>query len=388
MFKKVLAVLCFSLSFVNRVSFAEISSEEFGKHVLSGMNISAGATFVIQGTNNANGDDLSGKGEDITDASYSVDIEFEKELSDSDLAYLHLEAADGTGVEDELKVFSNVNRDAGDSDNSVEVTEIWYKHTFENIQASLMAGKIDGTVLVDTNEYANDECTQFVGRLFRNSPTIEFPDNTAGLHFDLGVFDCMEIAFLIMDGDSDLEDIADDGFYALQLNLKPGLLEHPGNYRILGWLSDREHTKWTDTTRTKETSYGFGISFDQEITDGLGGFLRYGWQDPDVYLNGESFSLEHAWSAGIQLSGRKWERERDVLGVAIGGIYPSDEYKKAGTNLEANCETHLELYYNYSVNEHLTLTPDLQIIWNPYVDDASNGNDTITVVGIKGQLDL
>ena len=355
---------------------------------LEGIKIEAGTTFLIQGTNNANGDNLSEKGEDVTDASYSIGLGIEKEFEDYGMAFIGLETGDGTGVEDELQVFSNVNRDADDSDNAIALTEAWYEHYFQSALTSLMFGKIDGTSSIDTNEYANDECTQFLGRIFRNSPVIEFPDNSAGFRLSVEPQDFMDIQVLLMDADSDWEDIVDDIFFATQLNLKPNLFERNGNYRILGWLNNREHTKWDDSTSTKEKSYGFGISFDQELTDSLGAFLRYGWQDPDIYLNGESFSLEHAWSAGVQIAGTSWNREGDIIGLAVGQAMPSGDYKNAGTNLNAKDEGHFEAYYNYKVNDHLTLTPDLQIIWNPYGKDATNGSDTIVVGGVKGQIDF
>jgi len=383
------------------IELSNMTIEDFDKHLdshllhkiegyqlLGGLRMGLGATFIVQGTDNANGDDLSGKGEDVTDSSYSIDVEFEKEFESYGKAYLHLETGDGTGVEDELKLFSNVNRDADDSDNSISLTEIWYENYFERFPASLMVGKIDGTILVDANNYANDEVTQFLGRIFRNSPVIEFPDNSAGFCLNVEPQDFMDIQVLLMDADSDWEDIVDDIFFATQLNLKPDLFERNGNYRILGWLNDREHTKWNDPASTKEKSYGFGISFDQELTDSLGAFLRYGWQDPDIYLNGESFSLEHAWSAGVQIAGTSWNREGDIIGLAVGQAMPSSDYKNAGTNLNAKDEGHFEAYYNYKVNDHLTLTPDLQIIWNPYGKDATNGSDTIVVGGVKGQVDF
>ena len=355
---------------------------------LEGIKIEAGATFVIQGTDDANGSSLSQKGEDATDASYSIGLGIKKEFEDYGMAFIGLETGNGAGVEDELQVFSNVNRDADDSDNAIALTEAWYEHYFQLIPASLMVGKIDGTASIDTNEYANDECTQFLGRIFRNSPTIELPDNTAGLRLSLEPIDFMDIQLLMMDADGDWEDIADDGFFAAQLNLKPDLFERDGNYRVLGWLNDREHTKWNDSSKVKEETYGVGISFDQELTDSLGAFLRYGWQDPDIYLNGESFSLEHAWSAGVQIAGTSWNREGDIIGLAVGQAMPSDDYRKAGANLNAKDEGHFEAYYNYKVNEHLTLTPDLQIIWNPYGKDAENGSDAIVVGGVKGQVDF
>ncbi|MFH1901548.1 MAG: carbohydrate porin [Candidatus Omnitrophota bacterium] len=356
---------------------------------IEGLTIGAGATFILQGTHNANGDNLSKKGEDVTDASYSIDLEFEKEFADYGKAFIHLEAGGGAGVEDELKVFSNVNRDADDDEN-VRLTEAWYEHYSSNLPLTLTFGKIDATCFIDTNEYANDEVNQFLGRIFRNSPTIEFADNAAGIRLGLEPVDLMAAEMVLMDADSDWKDMFDNIFFAGQINFKPKLFGRGGNYRILGWLNDREHTKWADATKTKEKGFGFGLSFDQELTDNLGAFVRYGWQEPDQRLNGldDDFSLEHAWSTGLQLSGSIWGRDDDVLAFAVGQAIPSDDYKKAGSNLNAKDEGHFEAYYSFKVNEHLTLSPDIQVIWNPYGDDATNGKDTITVVGMRGQVDF
>lgn len=359
------------------------------KQAFDGLSIGAGATMVIQATNEANGDSLSKNGEDVADGSYSIDLEFEKEFNDYGKALIHLEAGGGAGVEDELKVFSNVNRDA-DNDENVRLTEIWYEYPLKSLPLTLTFGKIDATSFIDTNEYANDECTQFLGRIFRNSPTIEFADNAAGVRFGLQPLEFMDLELVAMDADSDWEDIFDNIFVAGQLNLKPKVLGRSGNYRILGWLNDREHIKWSDSALTKKGGYGFGLSFDQGLSDNLGVFVRYAWQEPDRRLNGldDDFSLEHAWSAGLQLSGAIWGRSEDVLALAYGQAIPSDDYKNAGTNLNAKTEDHLELYYNFKVNDHLFLSPDIQVIWDPYGADATNGDDTIVVGGLRTQVDF
>jgi len=323
------------------IQFADGTIEDLDKYILGGLKISGGLAFIVQGTNNANGDDFLNKGNDVTDSSYSMDLEFEKEFEDYGMAFIHLETGNGEGVEDELKVFSNVNRDADDSGNSVALTEAWYEHYFRDVPLTLTFGKVDPTGYVDTNKYANDECGQFLGRIFRNSPTIEFCDNSGGLHVGLAPSDFVELDLIALDADSDWEDMGDGAFFGAQLNLKPDLFEKNGNYRVVGWLDDRDHTKWKNSAKNKEEGYGIGISFDQELTDNLGVFLRYGWQDPDVYLNGESFSLEHAWSTGIQFAGSLCGREEDVLGLAVGQAIPSDEYKKASSNLKAEDEGHL-----------------------------------------------
>jgi high affinity Mn2+ porin len=200
----------------------------------------------------------------------------------------------------------------------------------------------------------------------------------------------MDVEFVVMDADSNWEDVFDNVFVAGQLNLKPKLFGRNSNYRVLGWLNDREHIKWPDSVLTKKEGYGFGLSFDQGLTDNLGAFVRYAWQDPDRRLNGldDDFSLEHAWSAGLQLSGAIWGRNEDIFALAYGQAIPSDDYKNAGTNLNAKTEDHIELYYSFKVNDHLFLSPDIQIIWDPYGGDATNGDDTIVVGGLRTQVDF
>ena len=82
----------------------------------------------------------------------------------------------------------------------------------------------------------------------------------------------------------------------------------------------------------------------------------------------------------------------DAIGIAFGQAIPSDDYEEAnedaGTSLKADSESHLELYYSFKVNDHLTLTPDLQVIWDPYGGDGSAGDDTIVVGGVRGQVDF
>ena len=119
----------------------------------------------------------------------------------------------------------------------------------------------------------------------------------------------------------------------------------------------------------------------------MGIFLRAGWQQDDAALDTTTFSLESSYSAGTQVKGTLWGRDEDVVGIAYGMINPSDEYKKAG-GLNAKAEGHVELYYNYRVNENLSVTPDIQMITNPYGKDAVNGTSTIWVGGVRDQIDF
>ncbi len=361
---------------------------------LNGISIGGGATMIVQGLKDANGDGQLSRNEDVTDASYSVDLEFGKEFEQGQ-AFIHLETGDGAGVDDELKLFSSVNRDADDSDNAVSVTEAWYEHQPGKGPFKVAFGKLDPTSVIDNNAYANDEGAQFLGSMFRNSAVVEFPDNGLGARASYDVGEAADVALIALDGDADGEDAGDGMFVGGQLNIKPKLLGREGNYRLLAWSNGQNHARWSDTEKNKENSYGYGLSFDQELTDVLGAFVRYGWQNPKVVSNtADDFDittaagLEQAYSLGLQVKGSLWGRAEDVTALAFGQVFPSDEYKNQDATRKADPENHLEWYYNWHVNDNFHLSPDLQVIWNPYGGDAVNGNDTILVGGLRAQVDF
>jgi len=356
---------------------------------MEGLDVSGWVTTVVQGARNANGDNLLSSREDATDASYSANIMLEKKFGEYGWGLVHFQAGSGAGLTDDLTLYSNVNYDALDADNDVSVIEAWYEHYFKAVPVTLAFGKLDALSYLDGNEYANDETSQFFSDMFCNSPVVEWPSDNgeAGLRLAWEPVKTVSFDLLALDSDADGEDAYDALFLAGQLLVKPGLLGKPGNYRFMFWRNNGNHTRWDDASRDKETGWGWGVSLDQELTDCLGGFFRYGWQDPDVFRNGESVSLSRAYSLGPQFKGTLWNRPEDVAGIGFGQVFASKKYKQANSLL-AKPETHLECYYNFKANKYFTVSPDLQIIWRPYGKDAANGDGTIVVSGIRGELDF
>jgi uncharacterized coiled-coil protein SlyX len=337
--------------------------------LMEGLELGAGATMIVQGANNVN---YAPEGESIkksrTDGSYSADITLAKEFKGvGDRAFLHLEGGQGDGLEDNLLLYSNVNRDADNHEN-VRVTELWYEQGLFKNRIALTFGKLDPTVYFDQSEVANDETTQFLGRIFRNSPTLEFPDNTAGIRVAYMPKEWIELGYGMFNGNSDTWDKMFDNLFTIgQVTFKTNFFNLPGNYRFYGWNNNLPHTKWTDETKGKEASYGFGLSFDQKLTDIVTAFTRYGWQTPEVYnpnpvvtlANGANYSLEQSWSAGLQVEGKPWGREKDVVAFAVGQVFASGDYKKY-YGYSAKPEGRIESYYKIHVNDHLSISPDFQ----------------------------
>ncbi len=356
-------------------------------NILEGVNIEGGVTFITQGAHKANSDTLSDSGEGITDASYSFDLILEKDFFEDSKVLLHFEAGNGDGITDELKLFSNVNADAT-GDESFDLIEVWFEHRFKRVPLTLTMGKIDVTCYIDTNEYANDETAQFLGSIFKNSPVVEFPDsNSVGIRVGFNPTGIIDIDLVAADADSNWDDVFDNVFVALQLSFKPIFFKKHGSYRFYMWLNDKNHTKWSNTTATKEKGYGFGLNLDQELSEVLGVFLRYGWQNPKVYMDGEDFSLEQSYSVGFQLDGALWNRDNDIFGFGFGQVFPSSDYKNAN-GLKAKSETHLEAYYNFRMNDNLALSFDFQTVWDAYGADSNRGGKPIVLGGLRIQVNL
>lgn len=368
-----------------------------------GIEISADATFIMQGTPNANN---AGEKHDKTlDAAWSSDIFIQKAFDDWGKALIHLEPGQGQGAEDELFVFSNVNRDQNDTGSNVPITELWYEQYLFNKQVVLTAGKLDPANYIDQNEYAHDECTQFLGRMFKQNPAIEWPnDNTLGgrltLAPDFAEYLSLESSYF--DADNDYENVFARPFVSVQLNLKPSKLfdldpeQWDGNYRFFWWLNDMPHQKLVAAGETGgddrgRFNTGAGFSADQMVTDVFGVFGRFGWQRPDIVLastNTNAAPVEGSWSGGMQMTGKYWKRDDDILAFGVGQLFPSKLYKDAGNGGAA--EGHFEAYYKIRLFKWLTVTPDFQIIWNPHgVNHGYLGEDkTIFVYGVRSQLDF
>ena len=366
--KKVVAGMLFA---VLAVCVAQISyAEEI--EFLKGFTLGGGITLNLQNLQNANkAEDSEGNPIDEnktpTLGEYSVDLTVEKKFDDNNTAFIHLETGRGD-INNYLNAVSGVNRDADDS-GVVSVTEAWFKHNFTD-KFAMTAGVIDPTQAVDDNAYANDETTQFLGSMFRNAANIEFSDNAFGLKATYET-EAVDFAVQYIDA-SDYKDITRNGFASAQVNFKPGLIdEMEGNYRIYGWTNTNDFEK--NDNSGEEKGYGFGLSLDQQFTNIFGAFARYGWNNID--------SAEHSWSLGLQAN-VKGIGDEDVVAIACGQVIPSSEYKDYA-NENAKSENHLEVYYSWNVTDYLSISPDFQMVENPFYNED---DDTAYVGSLRMQI--
>ncbi len=334
------------------------------------LNVGLSVASVVQDVVDAERVDGNGNVTGHGDRGYAavtVDLELSTDFTQKDRAKVLLEMGSGHNPEDEIASFSGIIDEAlsmvpvETDDGDVRISEAWYEHDFlfRHVKTRVRFGKIDITTDFDNNEYANDETSQFFSPVFVNNIAVEWPAYAFG---SMVWFETEKLDFGLgyADADGNWDDILDYPFLIAQVTWRPDFLGRAGNYRVYAWYNGDKHQEILGDD-TDETGYGLGLSFDQEITKSLGVFLRYGWQNEDVY------PYDHALSFGFSLAGNAWGRPDDVFGLGFGVAFLSDDYeeKLAREGFDTEDEYHLEAYYSFKVNQYLTLTPDLQWTDNP-----------------------
>ena len=101
--------------------------------------------------------------------------------------------------------------------------------------------------------------------------------------------------------------------------------------------------------------------------------------------------FDRAFTLGTEIAATALGRPSDALGVAIGFLRTSDDYRAATADrtlvgyAASGTERIAEIYYRLRVNDHVELSPDLQWIARPGGDAAA---PTIFVGGVRARIAL
>lgn len=356
-----------------------------------------GATATYQGSNGAQrrfwdhnaGNWYWAPDRDVSDATISFDFEILSQVAEHGTAFSLIEGGNGDGLDANTPTLSGFNDDAL-NENRIHISELWYEHKWFDDKVRLRVGKLDLTTEFDNNAVANDETTQFLSSAFVNNIAVEWPDYTPGIMAWYSPWEWLSLGYSVADADSDWDNVWDNTFQIWEIDFKPKIFNRQGNYRGYGWMNDSLHQDIKYPGRWKQKGYGVGVSMDQELTDHLTIFGRYGWQRECVY------QFEDAWSFGFQINGGLWKRPKDTFGFAYGIIsmggdwkeYHEDPvvdsfYKDFPLGIRPGDERHIEFYYSLQVHEHLAISPSVQWVDNAMGDRNSN---QVWVGGVRAQL--
>ena len=128
--------------------------------------------------------------------------------------------------------------------------------------------------------------------------------------------------------------------------------------------------------RRYQSRPGVSLDLEQALTGDLGLFVRAGIAD-GRFEPYEFADIDETFAAGLSLSGKRWGRKDDTLGLAgvINGISKIHQEYLADGGLgiligdgklpHPGPEEIIETYYRIAVTSHLALSLDGQLVTNP-----------------------
>jgi high affinity Mn2+ porin len=263
-------------------------------------------------------------------------------------------------------------------------------------RVTLIAGKLSATDFIDDNRYSHDPRTQFLNWSLMYNGAWDYPANVRGytygvallydsvfwgLHYGIfaepAIANGAEIDPHILKANGQILEVEEHW----GLEGRPGKLRewvylnhaHMGDYReaLEAMPQDPEVT----LNRAYRFKYGFGLSFEQELTKDLGLYSRLGWSDG--HTETWAFTpIDRTAALGLLLKGRLWCRSNDFVGLAgvINGLARDHrDYLAAGGldfsigdgRLNYAPEQILEVYYDCEVRTGIFVTADFQGVNHP-----------------------
>ncbi|WP_197433689.1 MULTISPECIES: carbohydrate porin [unclassified Bradyrhizobium] len=261
---------------------------------------------------------------------------------------------------------------------------------------TLQAGKFPVVDVFDGNAYAKDTRKDFMNWSLWAPGAFDYSADKVGLTYGVSAelnqkHWALRGGYFLMVAESNSNHFdtraPERGQYVIELETRYSLFSQPGKLRTLGWLTSAYMGSFRETldnpalnlditqTRKGRTKYGYVINLEQAITDDLGLFARWSWNDGRTETM--TFSdINGSLSGGLSIKGTKWGRPDDVIGIggavnaisrdfrdflAVGGL----GVLVGDGALNYRRERVLETYYSLALSKAFTLTADYQLIVNP-----------------------
>jgi high affinity Mn2+ porin len=261
---------------------------------------------------------------------------------------------------------------------------------------TLQAGKFSVLDVFDGNSYAKDTRKDFINWAMWAPGAFDYAADKLGLTYgataELNQKQwALRAGYFLIDAVSNSNNfdtrIFQRGTYALELETRYSLFSQPGKLRTIAWLNSAFSGSYRETldnpalnldialTRAGRIKYGYVFSLEQALTDEIGLFGRWSWNNGKTEIMAFT-DIDASLSLGLSIKGAKWGRPDDVIGIggAINALSRDHrDFIAAGGlgvligdgALNYRRERILESYYAYALNKQLTLTADYQLITNP-----------------------
>jgi high affinity Mn2+ porin len=261
---------------------------------------------------------------------------------------------------------------------------------------TIQVGKMAVTDIFDGNAYAKDTRKDFMNWSMWAPGAFDYSADKVGLSYGATAeFNqkqwALRSGYFLMDAVSNSNNfdtkVFQRGEYLVELETRYSLFNQPGKLRTIAWLNSVFSGSYRETldnpalnldiaqTRIGRIKYGYVINLEQALTDEVGLFGRWSWNDGKTEIMAFT-DIDASLSLGVSIKGTRWGRPDDVIGIggainalsrdhrdfiAAGGLGPLI----GDGQLNYRRERILESYYAYALNKQLTLTGDYQLVINP-----------------------
>jgi len=261
---------------------------------------------------------------------------------------------------------------------------------------TLQAGKFAVLDVFDGNAYAKDTRKDFINWSMWAPGAFDYSADKVGLSYGVTAELnqkrwALRSGYFLMQSASNSNsfdtNVFERGTYVLELETRYSLFSQPGKLRTIAWLDSAYSGSYRETldnpalnldislTRTGRIKYGYVINLEQALTDDIGLFSRWSWNDGKTEIMAFT-DIDASLSMGTSIKGTKWSRPDDTIG--LGGAINSlskdhrDFIAAGGLGiligdgaLNYRAERILETYYAYALTKQVTLTADYQLVTNP-----------------------
>ena len=307
------------------------------------------------------------------------------------------------------RAFVRQTIDLGGDSKSVDagINQFSDKQTANRIVLTL--GKFGVTDVFDNNKYAHDPRNDFMNWALVDTATFDYAADAWGYTYGAaaewyqgdwtvrgGLFDLSNVP-----NSSDLDPTFDQFQWVGEIERRYELWGQPGKLAVTGFLTRGRMGSFSDAialamatgtaaniaaVRQYNGRGGVSLNLEQQITDDLGVFARAGIANGDIEPY-EFTDVDRTVAAGLSLSGKRWSRPDDTVGIAgvVNGI--SSEHQAFlnagglgilvgdGMLPRPGPEQIIEAYYSYTLTPEAKLTADYQFIANPgYNTDRGPAN--------------
>jgi high affinity Mn2+ porin len=261
---------------------------------------------------------------------------------------------------------------------------------------TVQAGKFAVTDIFDGNAYAKDTRKDFMNWSMWAPGAFDYSADKVGLTYGATAeFNqkqwALRAGYFLMVGTSNANNfdmrVLERGSYVLELETRYSLFSLPGKLRTIAWLNSAFSGSYRETldnpalnldiaqTREGRIKYGYVFNLEQALTDDIGLFGRWSWNDGKTEIMAFT-DIDASLATGLSIKGARWGRPDDVIGIggAINALSKDHrDFIAAGGlgvligdgALSYRRERIFETYYAYALNKQITLTADYQFITNP-----------------------